>query len=489
MSLIIVFIIFLLNFTMLKIYQSRVLERLLTLLIWTAIIMWYCIPGFIAALYQEETPFTPFYLYMSNTSTTTWLQDFTITFTLESLAVLCFLGVILLRAKKNRFQDRENLDLTSKYHIEYIPDRYKLLILAIFLAVQIYQLVNVGNHVDYLELNSTDLYGNGDAISQIIKPISYAMTILIAIYERKKNMLMRMAFIEIIMESIFYIMIGVRIGMVMPIIAFALRELCSNNKIEKDNVLTNTNSFDYTKRAKQRYVVRLFIIFVTLLCFLTYIFLPLSKSISDSRSEGKLDLYNIFSSTFLDKKSTNSSSDESMRKSENAEVIFIKLDAFTYGSMLTNVSGYGTGGLMPYVGSLVGFIPRFIWLDKPVAGSTGDGSIYNHPTRLVNKNVGVQSDSLNVNISPLSITLWQFGFLGFVVFVAAMLLYIRYLNTIMNNSSFLGKTLVIVCFNAPLFSNIIPSPDVILKNCITLLVMTYTVNLLRKFKKFSLIYH
>jgi hypothetical protein len=373
------------------------------------------------------------------------------------------------RKKSLSERDKNN---SEQYHIRYIPDNYKTTILLIFLLIIVYQFANFQNYADYISANSTESYGSGDAVSQIIKPIVYSMTILIAIYEQKNSVLRRIAFGQIILESIFSTMTGARIAMITPIIIFVFRLLCSSQV--KMQMATGRKS-----------TVRTFVVISAIFYFLVYVFLPIAQSISDARAVGSFDFYNVVTSTFTNKERASNSS-ESNKSNENVEVIFTKLDSFTYGSMLTNVSGYGSGGIMPYAGSLVGFIPRFMLPNKPVAGSTGDGSIFNHPTRLVNKNVGVNSDSLNVSVSPLSITLWQFGYPGFLVFVVAMFFYLNYLNYIISHDSFTYKTLGIFSCSIPALSTVITSPDVILKYCISLIVFVYLGNFLRRFTKLSL---
>lgn len=469
MSVIILFVIFLLNIMMLRIYQKFVFDKLFTLCLWTTILIWYCIPGLIVGVYQENTPFSDFYLLISGTSAITWLQDFTRTFVLESLSLLCVLFALLSNSQNKSLTKKYNLK--NHYHISYIPVKYKTTILLIFLSIIVYQFANFQNYSDYLSTNSTEFYGSGDAVSQIIKPIVYSMAIIIAIYEQKNSLLTKIAFGDIALESLFSTMTGARVAMITPVIVFVFRELCNSHKTDKDLI--------YGNPSERKSTARIFIMIGAICCFLVYVFLPIAQSISDARADGNFNLYTVVTSAFTEQKKASSKSNE------NVEVIFTKLDSFTYGSMLTNVSGYGSGGIMPYAGSLVGFVPRFILHNKPVTGSTGDGSINNHPSRLVNINVGVKSDSQNVSISPLSITLWQFGYPGFLVFVVAMVFYLKYLNYIISHDSFTYKTLGIFSASIPAFSTVVTSPDVILKYCISLFLFVFLGNFLRRFIKLS----
>ncbi len=479
--------IFLLNLITWKIYESRALDRLLTLCMWAALTMWYCIPAGIAGFYQEQTPFSIFYLYQDNVSKTSWFQDFTTLFSLESLAVFIVLILILFNpSKKQYIRGEKNFNL--EYNIDRISSQAKTIMLIVGMMMIGYQVSNFGSNSDYLINNSADAYANVDAGSQIIsfvKPISYSMVVLIAIYEQKKAGFVRAAFGQIIFESILTTMSGARIYMLTPFIIFIFR-MCSKDKaiIEEEYL---SGSLDSTfavasrkTRLRQREKIRLGVTFFTIMLFLIYVFLPIAKSVGEARSSGEFNLYNVVVDTFVNKKPASAAGADDSKKLEDVESVFIKLDSFTNGAILNHTSGYGDGGIMPYVGSALVFIPRFIMPDKPVAG-TSDGTIYTHPSRLVTRSLGIQSDAMNVPSSPLSITFWHFGYYGFAVMILFSFWHLKYLNYLISSPSFVYKTIGIFSLNLPSFTGVFPAPDVIVKDCVTLFTIIYLVDLHRKF--------
>jgi cbb3-type cytochrome oxidase subunit 3 len=479
--------IFLLNLITWKIYQSRALDRLLTLCMWAALTMWYCIPAAIVGIYQEQTPFSIFYLYQDNVSRTSWLQDFTTLFFLESLAVFVVLILILFNpGKKQHLQGEKRSNL--EYNIDRISPKAKTIILLVGAVMLAYQVANFGNFSDYLNNNSADGYGNADAGSQIIafvKPISYSMVVLIAIYEQKRAGLIRVAFGQIIFESILTTMSGARIYMLTPFIIFIFRICSTKNSLLRDDyvsgILESTFAFETKKnRLRQREKIRLGVTFFTIMLFLIYVFLPIAKAVGDVRANGEFNLYNVVLDTFVNKKPHASTGQDESKKMEDVEAVFIKLDSFTNGAILNHTSGYGDGGIMPYVGSALVFIPRFILPEKPVAG-TSDGTIYTHPSRLVTRSLGIQSDAMNVPSSPLSITFWHFGYYGFAVLILFSFLHLKYLNYLVGSPSFVYKTIGIFSLNLPGFTGVFSAPDVILKDCVTLFVIIYMVDVHRKF--------
>ena len=459
-----------------RIYQSQILNRLTILCMWTALTMWYFLPAGIAGIYQERTPFSIFYLYQDNVSRETWLQDFTILFVLESLAVLCVLLLILSNSREKQHPWKQKTT-NLKYDIDSISTKTKLVILLVGTIMLVYKIANFGNNADYLNNNSADGYGNADALSQIIdfiKPISYSMVTLIAIYEQKRSNFVRIAFAQIVVESILSTMSGARIYMLTPFIIFAFR-------LFSLNTLANTmpSFLSRQNRASQKETIRLVTTLFLIFLFLIYIFLPIAKTIGDARSGGEFNLYDVVVETFVNKKQSSPPGSEASRKMEDVESVFIKLDSFTNGSILNNTSGYGTGGIVPYIGSALVFIPRFILPEKPIAG-TSDGTIYTHPSRIVTRSLGVQSDAMNVPSSPLSITFWHFGYYGFAVFILFSFLHLRYLDYLINSPSFIYKAIGLSSLNLPGFTGVFPAPDVIIKDCVMLFIIVWTVDLHRK---------
>ena len=446
---------------------------------WAALTMWYFLPAAIAGVYREKTPFSIFYLYQDNVNRETWFRDFTILFVLESLSVLCVL-ISILFSSKGRQYDGNQKQTNLTYDISCISVKTKTLILAVGAAMLLHKVANFSSNSDYLTNNSADGYGSVDALSQLIdfvKPISYSMVILIAIYEQKKVGFIRMAFAQVIIESTLSTMSGARIYMLTPFIIFTFRLLSLNARARRNQL-----SAIRQNRANQKKNIRLAITFSTILLFLIYVFLPIAKSIGDVRADGEFNLYEVIVGTFINQKTSSQLGSESSRKMDDVESVFIKLDSFTNGAILNNTSGYGAGGIMPYVGSALVFIPRFILPEKPIAG-TSDGTIYTHPSRIVTRNLGVQSDAMNVPSSPLSITFWHFGYLGFIVFVLFSFGHLKYLDYLINSPSFIYKAIGLSSLNLPGFTGVFSAPDVIVKDCMMIFVIICIINIHLKITK------
>jgi hypothetical protein len=160
------------------------------------------------------------------------------------------------------------------------------------------------------------------------------------------------------------------------------------------------------------------------------------------------------------------------------------------GSGVQLIEGYGAGaaGFKPYIGSLLFFVPRFIYPNKPVAGSI-DGSYAGIPARLVPTLFNPNDTINNVGVSPLAISIWEWGWsLGVLVFLFACVANLYLINWLVTNRM---QALQLLGFYAAAFPTLIgvfPSPDTALKNatlaaCIAGLLYFYRVILLSPFRQ------
>jgi hypothetical protein len=451
------------NLSIWKVWKSNEFDRLFVLCVWTTISIWYSIPGVTAAIFQEETPFTPFYFMLGNVTTSDWVQQFALTFFLESFAISCSMHLLLFK-KRNNFRNKKRKEYSFDIHYN-IREKAKVSILIASLLALIYQILNLQN-LDYLALNSAELYGEKSVVSQaadFISSVSYAMTILIAIRESRNRFFVATAFGIITVSSIASTISGARIYMLAPVIVFIFRFLLNESSNDKLLVRGET-SLSAGSSVGRKSVLRLFFTIATVFIFVYSIFVPLAKTIADIRSE-EFNLANAISITFFEKGGSQLKNDKD-KLIEDVEVIFGKLDSFTTGVMLTSASGYGTAGFTPYLGSLLVLFPRSVLIGKPVAGSS-DGTIYTIPSRLVTSSVGITSDALNMPVAPLSVNFWHFGpLLGFLLFVSSTVVYLRYLDSLFRSPHFVHQSIGIWALNIPAFSGVFVSSDVILKNII-----------------------
>jgi hypothetical protein len=469
MSAIILGFIFSLNWLIWKIYTRRSINQFVAMSIWTAILMWYSIPGFIAAVYQGETPFTPFYLLKPGASKDGWFIDFTYAYALESSAVCIVLLVILFTFKSNRKKTALGLNVVAG--INRISLNQKRFILFGFACALMSRTVNFSG--DYLSDNSAELYGSGDGISQLVgtllHPLTYGMTFLIAVFEKKNKPILFTSFGLILFESLFNVLFrAARIHILALVFVYVFRTvLLGGQKSQSSSAISIKQipqpQIERTKKKSPNNLRKLVFTFGLSGLFLAQVFLPVATAISQVRSNDRIDVYEVINKAFFSPKEVNQS--KTTFKDSIAAEIFIKLDTFTAGSMLTSESGYGTAGITPYIGSALVLLPRPFLPDKPAAG-TSDGTIATHPSRLVARSVGVNSDSLNMGVAQLNITLWHFGYLGFPVFVGALLLYFKLINWMFNSRSFLYNSLGLFLMSVPNFATVIVSPDVILKNIV-----------------------
>jgi hypothetical protein len=141
--------------------------------------------------------------------------------------------------------------------------------------------------------------------------------------------------------------------------------------------------------------------------------------------------------------------------------IQIKFDGVSMGAFLVEEFGSGTGGFRPYVGSLLALIPRFILLDKPIPGSA-DGTFRGTPPRLVAVSVGYDPETANVGVSPASVEVWHFGFLGLLPLVLLNALHWRLVNSLLSTPSFVLRSLALYLIGIPALVGIYNSGDVLI---------------------------
>lgn len=488
MSFLIIVLIGLLNFLMWQVYFRRSLHRLLVLSMWAALTIWYFIPGAIAVLYREETPFTPFYLLKPLASRATWMVDFSTAYTIECLVMMVTLLVVLFCFKPlSRKTAIGGLDDLRSYS-RIVPFQ-KWLALGIFAGTLLFQ-VSQGPG-DYLTANSAELYGTGSASSQLVlsvfKPISYAMLVLVAVFERKNRSLAGFAFLGIAGEAFLAASAGGRINMLAPLIMFVFRKIMTGPS--PPPAFWSAATQEYVKRAEQLQMVQqvqkqrwrkrrsLVVSMVTVLGVIVYGFLPMAQALEEVRASGKIDMSQVFVTAFFTPKEVKAATKNP--EESTLATIFGKLDSFTAGSLLVTETGYAQAGINPYIGSLLMAMPRPLFPSKPAAG-TADGTIQTHPSRLVVSNLGVKSDALNMGLAPAHIAFWQFGYIGSVVTVVAFLLNLKFLNWLLNSRSMLHPLLALYTINIPTYASMFPSPDVVLRNFMLVSIFLVAIEIMHR---------
>ena len=76
------------------------------------------------------------------------------------------------------------------------------------------------------------------------------------------------------------------------------------------------------------------------------------------------------------------------------------------------------------------------------------------------------SEYLNVGVSPVCITLWQWGYIGYIIFIFASVFYLKFVNLFLTSPNITTQAIGISLFAIPIFHEIIASPDVLLRNVV-----------------------
>jgi hypothetical protein len=138
--------------------------------------------------------------------------------------------------------------------------------------------------------------------------------------------------------------------------------------------------------------------------------------------------------------------------------LFMKFDGFTGGCVLLRGSGEGAGGLKPFLGSLLGIVPRVFLPDKPVPGSA-DGTYLGVPARIAARLQGMGVYGSMIGVSSGAIAIWQLGYYGLPILIVANAVLLVFLNSLLLSKSVCLHALALYVIALPAMLNIFPSPD------------------------------
>ena len=437
MDIIIVFsLVFALNYVCRKLYLSNKLNRILSTSIWIVIIIWYSIPGILFLILDNGDDKLSI-LFQSVTR-----NNFLQSFALESLITVCV--VVALMKFSSHITDKN----TASFCVFLSDTKSQKYLLFLFTFALFFNLFFAKKDYDYLSLNSAENYTEitlSQKIIHLINVVLLATTTLVAIYSKNRKIYL-LAFLLIFISSVLDFVTGARFSILTVVFVFILKVFVQKNIIIEP------------KR----------ILFFACLFFVGMnVLMPIFSTMQDKRGEG-IDFVEVA-------KETTFKNDYLLY----ARVAFTKLDSFSTGYLLTANEGVGGGGLLPYVGSALVFLPRNIFPNRPIAGSS-DGTIGGHPSRLVPKSINIISDSLNVGVSPVQITLWQWGYIGILIFIIATVFYLKYINWLLNSQDIMIKTLGMFLIGIPTFHEIFLASDVALKNFVFSISIIITLLSVRK---------
>lgn len=255
-------------------------------------------------------------------------------------------------------------------------------------------------------------------------------------------------------------------------LAFLIICLFTYNSLESGGrIILTFPIFIMVYRALKIYMFRENI-FKYIACMLIGLFfiVPLSSSIEKTRGKGEEAIYSFE----INEKNSLANFVGSLNQ---------KFNGFDTGAILLSHYGPGFAGMSPYLGSVMFPIPRSIYPSKPVPGSITEGR-EGTPSRLVPSSINPDDTINNVGVSPLAVSIWHWGWLlGSFIFAFAGYINLHFIDMALTSGSVFIRALTISLIPVPGFINIFPSPDVALKNIVTILIFYLVVGFINNGKK------
>lgn len=406
-----------------NLYTTNAFHKVLTLSVIFYSVIWIIIPGVIALLlYFDVLEKKTSFLFFESVS-----SDYIILYSLESTIFIFAVAVGVLL--KNKFHVKVSRNKSQ-------PARVYLFILLIGFSLIIgIKYIVVGN-VSYLEGMDASAYSGNAILALLYIPygILEAALIYVVIVQKDSRLIILILFIPLLIAALIGTSQGSRISMLLPISVYFYR--------------MHFQSRGSVKQAFKAIIISVLVILVLV---------PVAIRTATMRSEGTFTLGSIIER-----------SDAGKETRGIAASLFIKFNRFSSGLDLINGYGAGSAGIQPYIGAALIFAPRFIFPDRPVAGSV-DGTIYGTPARLVPRLYSVfqNSETMNVGVSPFAISVWQFGWLfGGVILVISGAFYLLLLQLLLTRNRAIYKMLAIYFIGIPTFMGVYNSPDILLKNAV-----------------------
>lgn len=326
---------------------------------------------------------------------------------------------------------------------------------AIIFGLLLFVAVNFHSYnYTYDELNSINIMRENSTISQwsgtiaVIFSICYSLVIAVLVEpkaaKRNASYLWLLSLIFLCIVLAYNISNGSRINLIMLFILISIYY-------------------------HSRYAMSPRVLVVSITLFFAAIFIGgiIGNVVGILRSQGKFTILDI------------AKFDGDIYEHDVARSFLTKFDSISPGAILVQYSGYGEAGLMPYEGVVLSIIPRFILPSKPTPGSI-DGSSSGEPARLVPILMGIHSDSLNVGVSPVSITIWQLGTIGLGAFILLNWLNLVLINTVLSMRSLLTKAIGISMIGLPAIAILIAAPNQLLMNQIRVAAIFLSINFVRR---------
>jgi hypothetical protein len=408
--------------------RSQKVSPHLSALLLFMILMWFTIPAVLTVLLQGHLQVYAFVNY----------EQFLFFAFIESLTLLCTLAFLL--APKPYFQSIVNSRLTE-IHIN-TKGAMLVVTVAIGFSLLTAALVAIFIGTSYFDLNAFFLLSEGSETFNNLGSIYLIQTFLSCFccacfihvwpHERQTWGLLIALVIWTLFTVISQAPSGARIAMLQPF--FLLVLYCQARPWSTQQKVT---------------VIGLSGVATIVLGSI------LAIAIGQARDGDRLNLNDVLSSS-------SKAADENIAN-EMAVNLITKFDSFSNGAMLVERMGEGRAGIQPYIGAVLAIVPRAILPSKPIPGSF-DGTIRGYPTRVVAVQMGMSEEAGNVNLSPASVAIWQFGYFGLLLMILCNALHLYLINSLLLAPSLLFKSLAFFLIGLPALLTLYASPDILLMN-------------------------
>lgn len=413
------------GYACLELFKTNTLHKILSFSIIFYLVIWIFLPGVISILIY-------FGLLEEYISSAAISDEYIVLYGLESIIFLCvvstaiYIGKMKIKAK----MPQAGGQITLRFSVIALLG-FSLTAGALFI---------LSHGLDYSARNDASAYDSDRAyvLLEIINGILEGAVIYAAITLKGNRLVTILLFASLLMVALIETLNGARIMMLLPVFVYFSK--------------MHFRSRDFAKKAFKMAILS---------ALVAALLMPFAIAISKVRSEGIIDMNSVIES----------GNEAGASLAEGAFTLFMKFNSFSSGLDLIDGYGPGSAGIAPYIGSVLIFMPRFIFPDRPVSGSI-DGTIYGTPARLVPQ-LYMNSLFMNVGVSPFSISVWHFGWLfGAIVLVIAGTLNLLLLQHLLTRRSALYKIIAIYTIQIPTFMGLFNSPDALVKNDVVIAVMS-----------------
>lgn len=404
--------------------RARSIDKILCFSIIIHLALWYIVPGSIYLFFDYHEVAAPFY---ERVSPDDFLQAFVWQGLATALSLFLFVIISENRGGASRLEKRQVL----------ASDWVLKLLLPLYFALIAVRSSRIGS---YLDNNSAEMYTER-AAADGLSATALAIFMGYAFYHASTATRLRMIDLGLLIALALHVFVeffsGSRIALLIPLAIICVRYVDRRGFSVKNLALI---AFGFV--------------------LILNVVLPTLEATQTVRQNREFVASDIVDQLATSRNSTGS-----------AEIMFRKSDLYSSGHLLLEVSGVGVAGFAPYEGSLLVFIPTSIVQSRPVAGSI-DGTVLGHPTRLVpHKIIRRASDSINVGVAPLHVSIWQFGYFGVALFLFGGCMYLVCINWLLKSGSPLEATLGIFLIGYPSTATLLPSPDMMLKQLVIVAVV------------------